>query len=54
MWRDRASKIARRSSCASDHHASDLRIGISAARVHAARPSGGLAATRASFSARST
>jgi hypothetical protein len=44
MWPDLSSKTARRSSCAIDHQAGDLRIGISAAHSASGRPSGGEAA----------
>src|SRR5215469_3364734 len=39
-WWELSSKMRRRSSWASSHHASDFLIGISAARVDPARPSG--------------
>ena len=46
MWRERCSKIARRSSCGIAHQAGDFRIGISAAIVASGRPSGGDTASR--------
>ena len=54
MWCDLSSKICRRSSCVSSHHAADFLIGISAAEVASGRPSPACTATSWSFSARST
>ncbi len=41
MWCDRSSKISRRSSWGSAHHADDFEIGINAARVASGRPRSG-------------
>ena len=50
ICRDRSSKMARRSSCASAHHASVFRIGIKAARVACGRPRASCRAARVSSS----
>ena len=54
MCADVSSKIARRSSCVSAHHAADFRIGISAAAVASGRPRSGCTATSFVFSSRVT